>query len=209
MIDFAEIGKFLDQIITHDGKMLDRHIVIRPDDFQMSWISPRKIFRFEIFLLIDEIPVPRSELAVHMVTPAEGIFVLYELKDMKVPWKEINGCRIRTFDPRGNVEVDTTLKFYGLRRQPKRCVLMENDNLSRAIVAWRTRQPTEEEIRAENQRAAQKAEAAKVVEEESDDVGITILPPASPQEMSLVSDILARLLGKEDGGEDLDPVLPS
>lgn len=204
---FAErITDFLEQVITHDGKQLDRHIVINPEDLQMSHMSMNKIFRFEIFLLVDGIPVPRSEMAVCMATPAEGIFVIYELKDMKVPWKEIDGCRIRTFDARGNVEVDTTLKFYGLRRMPKRCVLMQNDNLSRAIVAWRTRPPTDEEIEADRLAAMKKKAPEVKVEEENEDVGVTILPPASSQEVSSVADILARLRG-EDG--DAEPVLPS
>jgi hypothetical protein len=206
MIDFANIETFLEQIITHDGKQLDRHIVIRPEDFQMSTISRTKIFRFDIFLLIDGIPVPRSEQAVHMATPSEGIFVIYELKDMKIPWQEINGCRIRTFDSKNNVLVDTTIKFYGLRRRPKRCVLMENDNLSRAIVAWHTRPPTDAEIKADRM-VEQKARERKVEvpKQEEEDIGITILPPASLQEVSSVADILARLRGEEG---DIDPVLP-
>jgi len=205
MLDFSKIDDFLKQVITYDGKLLDQHIVIRPDDFQMSTLSPTKIFRFEIFLLVNGTPVPRSEQAVHMATPSEGIFILYELKDMKVPWEQITGCRIRTFDFRYNVLVDTTINFFGLRRYPKRCVLMENDNLSRAIVAWRTRPPTPADIEADKlaklKREAPNAEDPN--QEENTDV--TILPAASPREVSSVADILARLRGEEGV---TDPELP-
>lgn len=197
--------EFLAQVITHDGKHLDQHVVIRPEDFQMSTLCPTKIFRFEIFLLIGGEPVPRSEEAVHMATPSEGIFVLYELKGMKVSWKEIDGCRIRVFDYKKNLVVDTTIKFYGLRRKPRRCVLMKNDNLSRAIVAWRTRKPTDAEVEAETLIETKK-NAPKVEEpKREEDVGVTILPPPSPQEVSSVADILARLRGEEG---DTEPVLP-
>lgn len=206
MLDLDNIENFFEQIITYDGKPLDRHVVIKSDDFQMSTLNPKKIFRFKIFLLIDNVPVPRSDLAVHMATPADGVFVLYELKDMKVAWEKINGCRIVTFDIKGNVEVETVLKFYGIRRKPRRCVLMENDNLSRAIVIWHMKKHTEEEIQAENKLTAKKVmNIRKVVEkEEEDNVGVTILPPASFQEKSSVSDILRRIRSDED----IEPHLP-
>lgn len=192
---------YLDDIITNDSKNSERNLVIRPSDFQMSYLDPRKIFRFEIFLTVDGEPVERSEHAIHMATPAEGLFVLYEIRNMKLPWKDIDGCLIKVYDHKGNVEIHTTLKFYGLRMRPRRCTLIDNDNLSRAIVAWHTRPGNH----VEEPKTQVKEEHNPEVTQSALQAGVILLPPTSSEESSSVSNILGRL---RNIPEMEDPVLP-
>lgn len=189
------ITDFIDDILTNEGRSLDGHLVIDPGSFQLSTLDPRKIFRFDVYLLIDGIEVPQSEVAVHMATPAEGVFVLYELRGMQMSWKDIDGCRVRTYDARGNVEVDTMLTFYGLRYPPKRCILHNSDGFSRALAAWHTTPPKVEKVEEQEIVVEQRpvSEHDDETAERAAQSGIILLPPVSHEEKSQVSDILARL----------------
>lgn len=198
-----DISEYLNDIITNDSKPMNIGLVINPADFQMCRSNPNRIFRFQVFLTVDDVAVDGSEQAVHMATPAEGVFVLFEIRGMKIPWKDINGCLIKTYDSKGNVEVHTKLKFYGFKMRPRRCCVIENDNLSRAIVAWHTR-PGEVEA-PEIETKPKTEEPHRKVEETDDQTDITLLPPASTY-VSSVDEIMARLTGVPE--EQQDPVLP-
>jgi hypothetical protein len=198
---------YLEDIITIDSKQVNINLVVNPGDFQMCYQDPRKIFRFEIFFTIDGEPVEGSEKAIHMATPAEGLFVLYEIRGMNVPWKEINGCLIKVYDADGNVEIHTQLEFHGFKMRPRRCYVVENDNLSRAIVAWHTRPG---ELEAPEEKAREKPENKEQVpeSENEDQEGVVPMPPASNSEISSVEEIMARIMGLQEEEEEEETTMP-
>jgi hypothetical protein len=127
-----------DMLANNEGRDTSRMAVIDPSRFILSREDPDGIHDFDVWFTIDDDMVADSNLAVCLATPGDGLFVLYEIKGLKIDWNAVNGCVVRTYAD-GKIDSHAEIPFHGLSMRPKRCVTIHDSLLSRAVVTWHVR----------------------------------------------------------------------